>query len=343
MQTQWQQYLLTQGAELDSQEQVLFPDSIAAIKQLDAKGIIASLDHLGCIRVTGSDAQTFLQSQLSNDINQLQNQRVQISAYCNPKGRILAQFLVMPDQDDFLLLLPRTTLEPTLKRMRMFVLRSQVSLSDESEQLVCLGIAGTSVPPLQDMQPMPTDDYQFVQTGDTRVCKLPAPYPRFLVVTSLEQAKNLWQDLAAQLSVADQHVWHWLEIQAGLPTVWPQTMEEFVPQMLNLELIDGVNFKKGCYPGQEIVARMHYLGKPKRRMYHFALGQTAPPQPGTNIYVAGGDGQSAGKIVLAESGQQGSDCLAVLQTDKRDADLRLGTTDGPKLTLEKLPYSLESA
>jgi folate-binding protein YgfZ len=344
MQTQWQQFLLQQGAQLDQQGQVEFPNSTEAITHLDSSGIICTLDYLGCIRAAGEDAQAFLQGQFSNDIAQLQNAHVQISAYCNPKGRMLAQFLVIPDQTDYLLLLPRSILEPTLKRLRMFVLRSKVTLTDVSKEIVCLGLAGNAIAAqLQGSLDLPADEYQLQRADATLTCKLPALQPRYLVVTTFEQATALWQQHASKLFATDQHVWHLLDIQAGLPSIWPQTVEEFVPQMVNLELINGVNFNKGCYPGQEIVARMHYLGKPKRRMYHLTLGQAEPPMPGTDIYLAGGDGQSAGKIVLAESGQQGSECLAVIQNDKADAELRLAAIDGPRLTMARLPYSLESA
>lgn len=344
MQTQWQQFLLTLGAQLDAQGQVTFMNSTDAITALDTTSIICSLDHLGCIRVSGADALTFLQGQFSNDINDLQQSQVQLSAYCNPKGRMLAQFLVIPDAEDFLLLLPRTILEATLKRLRMFVLRSQVTLTDASDENVCLGLAGKTLSAEVDqLLKLPADDYQLSRSDASLVCKLPDTCPRYLLVTNVEQATALWKKLSAQLMTTDQHVWHWLDIQAGLPSIWPQTVEEFVPQMVNLELINAVNFKKGCYPGQEIVARMHYLGKPKRRMYHLVLDQVAPPQPGTDIYVAGGDGQSAGKIVLAEQSQHQTDCLAVIQIDKTEAELRLSSGDGPKLTMAKLPYSLEAA
>lgn len=343
MQTQWQQFLVTQNARLDEQGRVTFSNLADAITRLDTDGIICSLDHLGCIRATGADAQAFLQGQLSNDINDLQNMHAQISAYCNPKGRMLAQFLVIPDKEDYLLLLPRSILEPTLKRMRMFVLRSQVTLSDVSEEIVCLGLAGKAVEVhVQQALSLPTEDYQLVQTDTSLVCKLPAPCPRFLTVTNLAQASSLWQQASAQLLATDQHIWHWLDIQAGLPSIWPQTVEEFVPQMVNLDLINGVNFKKGCYPGQEIVARMHYLGKPKRRMYRLALPRDGSPESGTDLYVAGGDGQSAGKIVLAEPGPRDCQCLAVIRNDKAKDELRLGSLDGPRLTIATLPYSLES-
>ena len=343
MQTQWQQFLLAQGAQFNSHAQIEFSNSTEAISNIETTDVICSLDYFGCIRAEGEEAQVFLQGQFSNDITQLQNQHVQLSAYCNPKGRMLAQFLVIPDQNGFLLLLPRSILEPTLKRLRMFVLRSKVTLTDVSDETVCLGLAGNTIAAnVQDRLNLPANEYELVRMDTTLVCKLPAPYPRYLLVTHHEQAIALWQHYSKQLSATDQRIWHWLDIQAGLPSIWPQTVEEFVPQMVNLELIDGVSFSKGCYPGQEIVARMHYLGKPKRRMYHLMLGQTAPPMPGTDLYVAGSDGQSAGKIVLAETSPQGTECLAVIQNDKHDADLRLYTVDGPKLVVAKLPYPLES-
>lgn len=343
MQTQWQQFLLTQGARLDEHGQIAFANLADAITRLDSGSVICSLDHLGCIRASGSDAQAFLQAQLSNDITQLQNTHAQLSAYCNPKGRMLAQFLVIPDNQNYLLLLPRAVLAATLKRLRMFVLRSQVTLTDASEEIVCIGLAGHTVESkLQATFSLPAQDYKVTRTDTSLLCRLPAPCPRFLLVTNLAQASAIWRQVTASFLAADQHLWHWLDIQAGLPSIWPQTVEEFVPQMVNLELINGVNFKKGCYPGQEIVARMHYLGKPKRRMYRLALGQGNTPEPGTDLYVAGGDGQSAGKIVLAEAGPLDCECLAVIQNDKANAELRLGSLDGPRLKMATLPYSLES-
>jgi len=337
----WQDFLQSQGAQLDAQGRLAFSNTAAAKDALARQGVICSLDHLGCIRAYGQDARTFLQAQLSNDINKLQTSHAQLSAYCNPKGRMLAQFLVLPANDDFLLILPRTTLEAALKRLRMFVLRSQVVLDDVSDDLVCLGLAGDAFPELP--LPLPEHDYDLQSQDGSHVCRLPSPTPRYLHIADASRSETLWSELAKSLLATDQHLWHWLDIQAGLPSIWPQTVEEFVPQMVNLELINGVNFEKGCYPGQEIVARMHYLGKPKRRMYHLTLDQAEPPPPGVDIYVAGSDGQSAGKIVLAEAGQTGSECLAVLRNDIVAADLRLGSVDGPRLGMASLPYALESA
>lgn len=342
MQSPWQEFLVNQGGRLGDDGYISLSNTLDAIAQLNQSGVIASLDHLGCIRASGDDVQAFLQGQLSNDITLLQNKHVQISAYCNPKGRMLAQFLVIPDHSDYLLLLPRSILEPTLKRLRMFVLRSQVILHDESEKLTCLGLAGINLSQQNSLM-LPAADYDLSQEGQSLIARLPGPVPRYLMVIPTSTAEEFWQTQSETLLATDQHVWHWLDIQAGQPSIQAQTVEEFVPQMVNLELINGVNFNKGCYPGQEIVARMHYLGKPKRRMHRFSVNQTPPPAPGTDIYVANGNGQSAGKVVLAEMSATGCDCLAVIQNDKQAADLRLGTADGPKLAMVSLPYSLESA
>ena len=174
--------------------------------------------------------------------------------------------------------------------------------------------------------------------------KLPGPIPRYLVIAELAQAKALWHQLSAQISTSGASVWHWSDIQAGLPSIWSPTVEEFVPQMMNLELIGGVSFKKGCYPGQEIVARMHYLGKPKRRMFRLHSQANQPAAPGADIYLADGDGQSAGKVVMAEpSVGDGCDLLAVLQLiHANGADLRLGDRQGEALQMQSLPYALET-
>ena len=342
MQNTWRTFLLGQGASLDDQQHLVFGTEHVDIANIQSQSMLMALDHLGIIRATGADAQTFLQGQLSNDIRELAQGRFQISAYCNPKGRMLAQFFVIPDGEDFLLVLPHALLAPILQRLKMFVMRSQVSLDDVTGQRICLGLVTADQQPLPQLSAL-TDDYQITHWDGVMAGKVPAPVHRYLLVLPESDASALWTTLRTTCQPAGTAVWHWLDIQAGLPAVWPQTREEFVPQMLNLELIHGVNFKKGCYPGQEIVARMHYLGKPKRRMYRLRMTEQQNPAPGTDIYVAGGDGQSAGKVVLAQSGPQGTELLAVVQVDKADAPLRLGEQHGPALIRAELPYSIETA
>jgi len=346
MATAWQKFLLEQGARLDPHEQIEVGDARETIQALADHDTLASLDHYGVIHVQGDDAKSFIQAQFSNDINLLDDAHAQFSAYCNPKGRMLAQFLVIPYRGSFLLLSAREILPKTLARLRMFVLRSAVTLDDVTEQMVCLGLVGhTLSKTLSDSLPaLPKDDFELTQHEQNLFIKIPGPIARYLLITELASAQDLWKAWSDRLRASGASVWHWSDIQAGLPSIWSQTVEEFVPQMMNLELIGGVSFKKGCYPGQEIVARMHYLGKPKRRMFRLHSQRDEPAQPGEDIYLANGDGQSAGKVVLAEPAVGGgSDLLAVLQlAHVSGADLRLGQSGGDALQIQSLPYAIES-
>jgi len=343
MKTPWQDYLTQHGASLDDSNQINFGiDARTEIKSIQDGQHLVSLDHLGIIKVSGDDAQTFLQSQFSNDITLLNSTTSQLSAYCNPKGRILAQFLVISTNEDYLLVLPREIIDKTLQRLRMFVMRSQVVLDDVSNELICLGVFG-DLSACSEVD-VPSDHYQLIQTETTISVKLPAPIDRYLLLTPIANAMTLWASLKESFSTCSHHVWQWLDIQAGLPSIVKETLEEFVPQMVNLELIEAVNFKKGCYPGQEIVARMHYLGKAKRRMFKLHSSDTNTPSPGADLFLHQGDGQSAGKIVQAEPAQKdGIDMLAVIRLNHQNSDqLRIGSGDGPRVEFTELPYALDT-
>ncbi len=344
MQTQWQTFLIEQGGKLDAQQRIRFDQTQASLASLSDTPIITGLDHYGLIQVSGDDARSFLQAQFSNDINLIDSDHVQFSAYCNPKGRMLAQFLVIPHDNDYLLVLPREILDKTLSRLRMFVLRSAVTLTDISDSYACFGILSANGSALPDnLLVLPPDPYSQSTIEQAHVIQLPAPVKRYLIVATLEKAQVLWQQLAPHCQIADASSWDWADIQAGLPSVWTPTVEEFVPQMMNLELIGGVSFKKGCYPGQEIVARMHYLGKPKRRMFRLHTEDRNIPAPGTDIYLAEGETQSIGKVVLAQASQDGGvDLLAVLLiTHINNGNWRLGSPQGPVLALQTLPYEVD--
>jgi len=166
--------------------------------------------------------------------------------------------------------------------------------------------------------------------------------PRCIVAGETESIMQLWENLSGACSLAGHHAWSWLDIQAGLPTISTETSEAFVPQMTNLELIDGVNFKKGCYPGQEIVARMQYLGKLKQRMFRLQSTESTPPNAGDKIFSSSFPNQAAGTVVSAEPNpNSGIDILAVVQIKAIDSgDLHLENATGPELTVKELPYSL---
>ena len=229
------------------------------------------------------------------------------------------------------------------KRLRMYVLRSKVRIGDASDAIVLLGAAGkAAAQALQTALPsIPQARNRTAQFGaGGTVIALDAS--RYLVAAVAELAPELWQSLAAALRPVGTACWEWLDIRNGVPLVTARTQEQFVPQMLNLELIGGVNFSKGCYPGQEIVARTQYLGKVKRRMFLAHLDADAKPESGDEIFADDIPGQPSGMVVSARPSPGGGfDLLAVVQLSSREsstARLRSGT--GPALKFLELPYAV---
>ena len=339
----WKSFIRNQGAVLEG-DRVQHFGHPAEERRAAAHGhVLVDLSDFSLIRARGDDTQNFLNGQLSNDIRQLDATHSQLASWCSPKGRMMVIFRLFRRGDDTLLQLPSTLLESTLKRLRMFVMRAKVTLESVDAELVSIGLSGP------DAKKILTDAVGFAPSGDngceTRedvtILSLPGPHPRYEIVAPTAAAENLWERLKSKATPAGPAVWAWLDIMAGIPSVHPGTNEEFVPQMANLEVVGGVNFKKGCYPGQEIVARMQYLGKLKQRMHraHFA-GETAP-RPGDAIYASDFPGQSAGTVVEAQPSPDGGyDLLAVIQISSAAAgELHFGSETGPQLTLHSLPYS----
>ncbi len=305
---------------------------------------ISDLSHFGLIRVDGPDARTFLQGQLTNDIHAVTEERAQISSYCSPKGRILGSFWIFQRDEGLFLLLPSVRLDAVLKRLQMFVLRAQVLVEDASDTLARFGIAGECAAGL--LPAVPAEDGASITRDDITVFRIPGDRPRFGVVGPENLLTPIWDRAAAQATPTNTDFWALMDIRAGIPTVLGETVEAFVPQMVNLQLIDGVSFSKGCYTGQEVVARMQYLGKLKRRMYRARVDINEPPAPGSEVFAANGDADTAvGRIVdAAPSPDGGFEVLAVLQINSAETDeLRLGEPAGPIITLLDLPYAFPPA
>ncbi|MDP2785169.1 MAG: folate-binding protein, partial [Sulfurimicrobium sp.] len=305
--------------------------------------ILTDLSHFSVIQFAGEDDETFLQGQLSCDVRQALQNHAQYGSYCTPKGRMLATFLLWRNANGFQMQLPAALRETIQKRLGMYVMRSRVKVSDASAATVRLGIAGPgaadAVAELGSTAPV--EDYAVAQIGPANVIRLPGK--RFELVLSPEDAPSVWQILSKHCTPVGSGRWEWLDIQAGIPTVTAGTQEQFVPQMANLELIGGVSFKKGCYPGQEIVARSQYLGKVKRRMYLVHIQSDTAPQAGDALFGQGPAEQSGGMIVNAQASPQGGyDALAViLSTSLESGAVTWKTPDGPVLQLLSLPYSIE--
>jgi len=303
---------------------------------------LTDLSHFGLIRVRGEDSRTFLQGQLTNDVNAVSADRPQLGSYCSPKGRMLGSFWMFQRDDDLYLQLPVDRLEALLKRLQMFVMRSKVSLDDASEELARVGLAGDCA---EGLLPFAPADENTSRTRDgLTIIRLPGDRPRFELVGPPQRLGDTWRELASRAEQTGAEFWSLMDIRAGIPNVVEDTAEAFVPQMANLQLVGGVSFKKGCYTGQEVVARMQYLGKLKRRMYRAHIQSDEPPRRGAELYSPSCDsGQGAGRIVdVAASPEGGYEVLAVVLISSADADdLRLGDAQGPALQLLDLPYDFE--
>ncbi len=340
MNTEWQSFLAAQGASTDA-EGVFFPATAST------EDNVFDLSHLGLIAIQGADADHFLQGQLSNDMRELTENHSHLSSHCNPKGRMLANFRLFRHAGLIYLQLPREHLPPLLKRLGMFKLRSQVDLHDASDELMRIGLAGPKAREILTTATgtAPRNINELLHHNGLSIVRLPGPQPRFEIMGLAGPLSQVWIDLMARSTMpANRDQWALLDIHAGIPTIYGATAEAFVPQMTNMQLIDGVSFTKGCYTGQEVVARMQYLGKLKRRMYLARVKSLVPPRAGDELYAPGSEsGQGAGHIVDARpSGDSGYDLLVVLEITAAEAgDVRLGE-DGPALGFLDLPYSFHA-
>jgi tRNA-modifying protein YgfZ len=231
--------------------------------------VLCDLSHLGLLEISGVDAVTFLQGQVTNDVKLLVGNNAHYTAYCNPKGRMLALFLAFAHHDHLHLQLNRELLEPIMKRLKMYVMRSKVEIKDVSNDIIRFGLNGPEAASMlvPFFTKIPTQDYELVSLENGALLKLPSfnHDARFEIFTDAGNAPFIWEALKANCQLVEKPYWDGLEIQAGIPDIELATQEQFVPQMLNLDILNAINFKKGCYTGQEIVARTHYLGSVKRR------------------------------------------------------------------------------
>ncbi len=308
---------------------------------LDSGAMLCRLDHLGLIELAGEDVQTFLQGQLTNDTSLITESRSQIAGYCTAKGRLLATLLLWKTPEGVCAQLHGGIVAGVQKRLTMYVLRAKVTVADAAAKWARLGVAGqTSEEVLnRSLGALPKTPMETVQRNGATVIRLHGTMPRFEIIATPETASGLCAELKNSCIETDVAVWEWLEIQAGVPQIGPGTQEEFVPQMANLDLLDGISFKKGCYTGQEIVARTHYLGKVKRRTRLAHVLAEKLPQPGEPVYGVA-SAEPVGMVInAAPAADGGVDLLAEIRLESVEAGaLRLAGQDGPVLQLLDLPY-----
>ncbi len=336
----WKNFLQTQDAHFahDILQHYGHPES-----ELDAASsgtIVADLSQLGIIAFRGEETAAFLQGQLTNDVRALHADAAQWNGYCSPKGRLLGNCLLWRQGEDYCLQLSGDILASVHKRLAMFIMRAKVQARDASDETVRLVVAGkqAAAAVTAAMGTLPEAAMRSVAVDAGLVIRVAED--KFVLSIAPSHAEAVWNALREKATPVGAPVWDWLRLNAGIPMIVAATQEQFVPQMVNLEVIGGVNFQKGCYPGQEIVARSQYLGKLKRRM--FLAHVDAEAAPGNSLYSADFEGQVTGTIVNAAPAPGGGfDVLAVAQVESANTQtLHLKEVNGAALTLKPLPYAM---
>lgn len=346
MNKEWEKFLLSINANIENDKVKNFGLTLDEEQIAYSNVVIADLSHYALIKAKGDDVVEFLQGQLTNDIKLVNEDRGQLSAYCNPKGRILANFRIFKRNESYFLRVRSDISEATLKRLRMFVMRSKVELLDHSNEFSRMGIAGSNatkaLSSLFNKLPENTDD-SCTENGVTLI-KLAGMLPRYEAYGIFDDIKELWETLQNNATTIGENSWNLLTIRAAIPEIVSETVEEFVPQMVNLQAINSLSFTKGCYPGQEVVARMHYLGKLKRRLFIASVETDTLPRSGEPIMTGNENDQKVGQIVSSSwSVNKKVEFLAVLQIEKADKEvLHIGSNIGPTIELIDLPYSIEN-
>jgi len=339
----WLSFLASRGARLTATGAADFGDARAEIAAVRGGTIMADLSDNALLSITGDDAAAFLHGQFTNDVESLQAGAAQWNGWCSAKGRLLATFLLVRSEDGFLLMLPGEIAPAFAKRLGMFVLRSKVKIEDVSARWARIGFAGKTAGVLAARHFGFTPDPMRSAQADGATC-IALDTERFVIFAPVESAPSLWDKLALNATPAGADAWGLSLVDAGVPVIVAATQEAFVPQIANFDLVGGVSFRKGCYPGQEIVARTQYRGILKRRMARVHLAGDARPVAGQGVYSAAFGEQAAGTVVSAAPAPGGGfDLLVVAQLEAlAGGDLRWGAPNGPTLAIIGHP-ALEAA
>jgi len=297
------------------------------------------LSHEGILAVRGSDAGKFLQGQLTCNINYLSLEHSSLGARCMVKGRMQSSFRILAQGNGYLLAMASELLDAQLADLKKYAVFSKATLTDESAAWARFGLMHGDAALQALGLAIPTEAGATVRHDE--LIAIGVSSGRVELWVPAAQADAVRQSLTAHLAQGSLNDWLLGQVRAGIGQVMGPTRELFIPQMINLQAVDGVSFKKGCYTGQEIVARMQYLGKLKRRQYRVALAQHDLPAPGTEIF-SPTHGSSVGEVVIGANAGEGCELLAVLSAEAvADDNLHLGSPEGPRLALLSLPYELD--
>lgn len=336
MNQEWNDFLLQQGFAAD------FEHYGNLAQEAQASTIAVPLADSALIRATGEDNAAFLHNLMTNDVTGIPADGVRYAGFCTPKGRLIATFLIWrggANEGSDLWLQTAADVQPAmLKKLSMYILRSKAKLHDGNAERVLIGLAGpqagAALAALGCATAPGVKQVSAINGGQV----IGVAEQRYILALDIATAKTAWETLKQHATPAGLNAWRLRDIADGLPRVVAATQESFIPQMVNFEAVGGVSFKKGCYPGQEIVARTQYLGKIKRRMYRVSVD--ALTTAGTDLYAPETGEQSCGNVVIAaQTGTNASEALVVLQASAFEAgEVHLGSSSGPKLTFLPLPY-----
>ncbi len=345
MNSEWQDFLNSAGAQIENGIVQPFDSPRQEAKTVTEQTSICALSHLGLIRIGGEDAANFLQNQFTNDVREVTESNSQLSAWCSPKGRALTCFRLFMMDGYYYMLLPYALVSPIRERLARYVLMSRVTQEESSDRFATMGLAGPQAEELlrKLFTTIPAGINEVLHQVGCSILRVPGSFPRFVIVGEAARLIPLWLTLSTKTQPIASNCWRLLDIQAGLPSVYPETVEAFVPQMINLQAVGGLSFTKGCYPGQEVVARMQYLGKLKRRMYRAIVDTDIFPKPGDGLRISGSDHRT-GKIVDAQPAAQGGyELLAVMEIASVEAaeKICLESSDEAIIRFMELPYSVE--
>lgn len=326
----WHSFLHQQGATFPEQGRLSFNEKPGNYPKLLEQNTITPLIHLGILSLNGTDAARFLQGQVTCDVEQLSPEHSLLGARCNPKGRALTSFRLVHVSDDHLLMVMDSSLiQSSIDDLSKFAAFFKVQLSDASEEFQCIGLTGQHS----------TLDTSTLAAKNIITCQISDG--RQLLVMPEDQAETFWLSLAEQSTPVGTEFWLLQDIKAGIANIQLETSAMFIPQMLNFQAIDGISFKKGCYTGQEVVARMKYLGKVKRRMYRIAVTGNKLPAPGVSCQLPNKE-QSIGNVVTATNANEALQEILVVLTDEaaQSEALIIGTECHKKVDLLSLPYEI---
>lgn len=347
MNSNWKKFLIDNGASIKNGllENFARPEdeSVAAFNQ----SIMTDLSYLAVIVISGGDAQSFLHNLFTSDIKKLDDNCFQLSAWCNPKGRVIANFIICSMNEKYYLLLPADLKQRVTVKLNMYILRSDVSIDEHSDQLIPIGVI---VRDIAHFSTLGIDDRvrqqssTLITLNELIFIPLQGNETRIIIVGFPNQIQQLWTTLLKDFTGIGSQYWQLHDILSGLAWIDEHSSESFLPQALNMDRLGGLSFNKGCFPGQEIIARMHYRGKLKQRLFLASVHSDSIVTQGTKLYMQGAD-QCIGELVnVSMHPNKGTQVLAVVDTNEaRDHHVHLVDTKGPVLTFESLPYSVNDA